>query len=84
MNVYRTNPMRTRPSFAKFLSIVPAALILLGSSTMAVADHKVEPAKKQTAAEKPCSNNHRHNQAPDEASSGTPAVPVRATAKVEC
>jgi hypothetical protein len=75
--------MRTRPSFAKFLSIVPAALILLGSSTMAVADHKVEPAKKQTVPEKPVQEQSSSQPAPDEeASSGTPAAAGGATAKV--
>ena len=43
--------MRTRPSFAKFLSTVSTALILLGSSTTASANHhKAEPAAEQPAA----------------------------------
>ena len=51
MNVYRTNPMRTRLSFAK--STVPAVLFLLGSSTTVFAQDNAAPTAEKPAAPVP-------------------------------
>jgi hypothetical protein len=53
MNVYRMNPMTTRPLFAKYLSTVTTVLLLLGSSTTVLAADKVEPSKEQPAKVEP-------------------------------
>jgi hypothetical protein len=47
MNVYRTNPMRTRLSFAK--STVPAVLFLLGSSSTVFAEDNAKPTAEHPA-----------------------------------
>jgi hypothetical protein len=49
MNVYRKNPMTTRPSFAKFLPTV-LTILMLGSSAKVFADDQAEPAKEQAVA----------------------------------
>jgi hypothetical protein len=51
MNVYRTNPMRTRLSLAT--STVPAVLFLLSSSTTVFAQENAAPTPEQSAASVP-------------------------------
>ena len=54
MNVYRTNPMRTRLSFAK--STVPAVLFLLGSSTTVFAQDNAAPTAEPPAKPAPAAD----------------------------
>jgi hypothetical protein len=64
MNVYRMNPMTTRPLFTKYLSTVTTVLLLLASSTTVLADDKVDASTEQPAKSEPAKT--------------TPAAPVPA------
>ena len=50
MNVYRMNPMRTRPSSSKSLSTALTVLVLLGSSTAVGAGNKADATAAQPTA----------------------------------